>query len=431
MARWIVLAGVTALFVIGYFATSETQSKNDGLGRRNAHTIAASLQKQAEGALKRIGADHWASVIVDGQTAILNGEAPTDSDRQDALDAVKASEWSGGKWIGGITVVRNATTLAEPTKPYEWMAVLGEPGSVRLSGHVPGQKHRRAIKAAAQRLFSKQVVDNMTIAQGAPTGPWTDTAIWALAQLSQLTNGEVHFKDKTVLVLGTAPTAMVQAEIQQAAESKIAKPYKGKTEIRAVSAFDQAAPASEPAAPPAASPETPPAAAATLATAPAPASATAAPAGGPAAPAPPPQTPPAPTTTPALTTPPPESTEPAAQHDGLECQKILDSLMVNNTIAFASDSTEIRSVAHEMLNKLARAAAKCPLKVRITGHTDATETDDLSQKRADAVARYLAGKGVARKRIRATGVGSEQPIGNNDTASGQAKNRRTEITVTN
>src|SRR5262245_20771080 len=98
MARWIWLAGITALHAIGYFATSETQSKNDGLGRRNVHTINSALQTSAEQALAKIGADTWASVVVDGQTAILNGEAPTDSDRQDAIDAVKTSDWSGGKW---------------------------------------------------------------------------------------------------------------------------------------------------------------------------------------------------------------------------------------------------------------------------------------------------------------------------------------------
>ena len=109
--------------------------------------------------------------------------------------------------------------------------------------------------------------------------------------------------------------------------------------------------------------------------------------------------------------------------------------MTNNTIAFPSGSSEVRSVAHEMLNHLAQSAAKCPLKIRITGHVDATPTEaadpNLSQARADAVAAYLASKGVARKRISAIGAGTEQPVGDNATPAGQAKNRRIEITVTN
>jgi len=109
--------------------------------------------------------------------------------------------------------------------------------------------------------------------------------------------------------------------------------------------------------------------------------------------------------------------------------------MTNNTIAFGSGSYEVRSVAHEMLNHLAQLAAKCPLKIRITGHVDTSPNEssdpNLSQERADAVAAYLTSKGVPRKRITSVGAGAEQPVGDNATPSGQAKNRRIEITVTN
>ena len=55
----------------------------------------------------------------------------------------------------------------------------------------------------------------------------------------------------------------------------------------------------------------------------------------------------------------------------------------------------------------------------------------LSQTRADTVAGYLARRGVARKKISAVGAGTDQPVGDSSTPSGQAKNRRIEITVTN
>lgn len=436
MGRWIVLAGVVAMATIGYYAT---WYPSDGLGRRNVYAIAETLQQRADAALVTVGAQHWASVRVDGQVAVLTGEAPTESDRQDVIDAVRASEWSGGKWIGGITAVRNAMTLAKPVSPYEWTAQLGERGLVRLSGHVPGQKHRRAIKAEAQRLFPKGVEDQMVIAQGAPTGPWTDTAIWALAQLSRLTSGEARFKDKVVLIRGAAPSATVQADIEDAASTKIGRPYKGRTDIRPAGAFD-AVPATEPTAqavtgaavpPPSAAGQTPAPATAQAALTPRSTPAVTAPTATPAV-----QTPPAPApapgatalTTPEATTPPPE------RDDGVECQKLVDKLMTNNAVAFASGSSEVRSVAHEMLNNLAKAAAKCPIKIRITGHIDTTPADaapNLSQERADAVATYLIAKGVSRKRIASIGAGAEQPVGDNATSSGQAKNRRIEITVTN
>lgn len=434
MGRWILLAGVVAMATLGYYATVYP---SDGLGRRNVYAIAATLQQRAEGAVQRIGAQGWANVRVDGQVAVLSGEAPTESDRQDAIDAVRASEWSGGKWIGGITVVRNETTLAKAVTPYEWTAQLGERGRVRLTGLVPGQRHRRAIKAEAQRLFPAGVEDQMIIAQGAPTGPWTDTAIWSLAQLSRLSSGEARFKDKVVLIRGATPTAAIQADIQDAA-TKIGRPYQGTTDLRPVGTFDSAPVApSEPIAPapvaavPAPQPQTPPQ---TPAVATASGATPAAPPPAPT-PAPVPTTPtpvatPEPTTTTALA--PTEPAPPVQRDDGVECQKLVDKSMTNNTIAFAAGSSDVRSVANEMLNNLAQAAAKCPLKIRITGHIDESEGDpSLSQTRADTVASYLVRRGVARKRISAIGAGTDQPVGDSSTPSGQAKNRRIEITVTN
>lgn len=44
---------------------------------------------------------------------------------------------------------------------------------------------------------------------------------------------------------------------------------------------------------------------------------------------------------------------------------------------------------------------------------------------------YLAGKGVSRKRLVAIGAGADQPVGDNNTPTGQAKNCRIEVTVMN
>lgn len=446
MGRWIVLAGIVAIATIGYYATVYP---SEGLGRRNVYAIAATLQQKAETAIKKSGAQGWAMVRVDGQVAVLTGEAPTESDRQDVIDAVRASEWAGGKWVGGITAVRNEMTLAKAVTPYEWTAVLGERGRVRLGGLVPGQRHRQAIKAEAQRLFPEGVEDEMAIAQGAPTGPWSDTAIWALAQLSRLASGEARFKDKVVLIRGAAPNATIKSDIENAA-SKIGRPYRGSTDLRAVGTFDAAplmptepvAIATPPAVPPAPAATTsavPTQVASTAPSTPAGTTATPPPAATPPAAPPHAAVPPAPvpaaTPDPAATTAlaPAEPAPPVQRDDGVECQKLVDKSMTNNTIAFAVGSSEVRSVANEMLNNLAQAAAKCPLKIRIYGHIDESESGDpnLSQARADTVAGYLVRRGVPRKRITATGVGTDQPVGDSATASGQAKNRRIEITVTN
>ena len=67
------------------------------------------------------------------------------------------------------------------------------------------------------------------------------------------------------------------------------------------------------------------------------------------------------------------------------------------------------------------------------GHTDAVGTDaynqKLSVKRSDAVKAYLVSKGIEKNRVYTEGKGEKQPVADNNTAAGRAKNRRVEIEV--
>jgi outer membrane protein OmpA-like peptidoglycan-associated protein len=69
--------------------------------------------------------------------------------------------------------------------------------------------------------------------------------------------------------------------------------------------------------------------------------------------------------------------------------------------------------------------------VEIQGHTDnvgdATTNKELSQKRAEAVKRYLINAGVAESRMTSVGYGSEMPIADNATPKGKEKNRRVDF----
>ena len=69
----------------------------------------------------------------------------------------------------------------------------------------------------------------------------------------------------------------------------------------------------------------------------------------------------------------------------------------------------------------------------IEGHTDSVGSDSynqgLSQRRADSVASYLAGKGMDRSEMTTIGKGESEPVASNDTEEGRYQNRRVEITV--
>lgn len=69
--------------------------------------------------------------------------------------------------------------------------------------------------------------------------------------------------------------------------------------------------------------------------------------------------------------------------------------------------------------------------ITATGHTDSIGAADynerLSMRRADEVKTYLVGKGLEPSMINTAGIGEAQPAAPNDSASGRAKNRRTEI----
>ena len=70
-------------------------------------------------------------------------------------------------------------------------------------------------------------------------------------------------------------------------------------------------------------------------------------------------------------------------------------------------------------------------RIRIEGHTDDTgpETVNLriSRERAQAVANYLANRGISDNRLIAKGYGSTQPIDNATTEAARSRNRRIEI----
>ena len=104
---------------------------------------------------------------------------------------------------------------------------------------------------------------------------------------------------------------------------------------------------------------------------------------------------------------------------------------------FEFDKADLKPAGKEQLNayrEKAKADLSSATKVRIVGYTDNTGTAEhnskLSQQRAEVVRDYLVSIGVDSKKVDAIGAADANPIADNSTKEGQAKNRRVEIEVT-
>ena len=103
-------------------------------------------------------------------------------------------------------------------------------------------------------------------------------------------------------------------------------------------------------------------------------------------------------------------------------------------ITFPINSYQIQPQFHSVLDQVAQTLAAYPSTlIDVYGHTDPSGGDainiPLSKNRAEAVANYLASRGVNRTRIATQGFGSSQPIADNGTEAGRAQNRRVELRV--
>jgi len=103
-------------------------------------------------------------------------------------------------------------------------------------------------------------------------------------------------------------------------------------------------------------------------------------------------------------------------------------------ILFATDSAALRPDLQNDLRTVAGNLQAYPNStVQIVGHTDntgdAAYNQQLSNRRADAVADVLLREGVQASRIQAFGRGEDQPIASNLTPEGKAQNRRVEIVI--
>jgi OOP family OmpA-OmpF porin len=101
---------------------------------------------------------------------------------------------------------------------------------------------------------------------------------------------------------------------------------------------------------------------------------------------------------------------------------------------FDFDKAVLKPEGKAKLDDLAGKIKPITLEVIIAvGHTDSIGSEAYNQKlslrRAEAVKAYMVSKGIEANRIYTEGKGEKQPVADNRTAEGRAKNRRVEIEV--
>ncbi len=123
---------------------------------------------------------------------------------------------------------------------------------------------------------------------------------------------------------------------------------------------------------------------------------------------------------------------PPPREEVVELQEDLDDLIAGKVVEFELNSDELTPVGRTLLDEILVALRQFPeVPVEIAGHADASGTPefnlDLSERRANAVLDYLVANGEAPERYVVVGYGETQPIADNDTAEGRARNRRIEF----
>jgi OOP family OmpA-OmpF porin len=327
------------------------------------------LQERVERALASAG-HNSVTAEMDGQRVILSGVAPSDREKQAAARVAHTAAGAGGPWAGGVTAVANTITVGKPVSPYTWSAVRTADG-VRLQGHAPTAKVRAALSAKAKTLFRGKIVDEITVAAGAPAGgDWEAIAVDALDQLSRLTRGEVRMSDNTLVIMGEAPrTAAEQVRARYA--KGVAPPYQALVDVLA----------------PGEGLGIPELANINLVDA-----------------------------------------------QAQDCQRAFAALLQRNVINFETGSAVVQFSSQQLLDNLAAIARRCDrYTIAIAGHTDNTGDRamnmELSKTRAQTVLAYLVGRGVSAQRMTAEGFGPDRPVAVNRTEAGRAANRRIEFTV--
>ena len=128
-----------------------------------------------------------------------------------------------------------------------------------------------------------------------------------------------------------------------------------------------------------------------------------------------------------------------AAHNEVQVSATTDSinLEINEAILFAPANDDLTARGKQVLQQLAEVFVDYPFRLSVEGHTDNIPIKsprfpsnwELSTSRATKVTRRLIDYGYPAGMIRSVGYGDTQPLADNKTSEGRAKNRRVSIVI--
>lgn len=310
------------------------------------------------------------SIEMRGQEAVLHGLVEDQSDVATIRDAALSAVGPGGAWAGGVTSVDvDDVKPGAFDHPYLWQ-VTRDGLRLEITGAAPSAAARTAIHAAANQAFpNDRVIDQMHVAGGAPSPYFTEVATRALQRLAALSSGQIRVVDDQLVFIGDGSQQAVDS--LRAAFSNPPPPFRARLDVT-IDGLDPQHPELQGLNLSSGDPET--------------------------------------------------------------CAHAFQRLMERNVINFETGSADIAPSSRRVLDSLASVALRCDqFAIEVGGYTDnqgeRQMNMELSQRRADAVASYLASQGVARERLTSRGYGPDHPRADNATPDGQAANRRIEFNV--
>jgi outer membrane protein OmpA-like peptidoglycan-associated protein len=135
-------------------------------------------------------------------------------------------------------------------------------------------------------------------------------------------------------------------------------------------------------------------------------------------------------------------TLPGVQVDDKGCELVIimepiqefnpNQLILSAETSFEFNSANLKPAAYPELDKLLELMKEFPMsRWKVVGYTDNVGSEDgnikMSQMRAESVLNYFVSRGIPKVRFEVLGKGSSDPIDDNSTPEGRAKNRRVEI----